>query len=153
MTYDEALILADELGYRVEEVPLQASDGRIIDRDIYLRRDATTVKKKDTLCEEVSHGLLTVGNILDQDDVMNRKQERRARLLAYGIQMILPGLIEAKAAGCANAYEIADYLNVSEDTLREALETYRQIYGIAVRYEDYIIRFEPALEVYRYMQI
>ena len=47
---------------------------------------------------------------------------------------------------------MADFLNVSEDTLTEALEYYRQIYGTYVAIDNYVIMFEPYLAVYEKME-
>lgn len=88
-----------------------------------------------------------VGDISDQSSVDNRKQERRARLIAYEIRFPLIGIVDAYKAHCTNAYEVSEYLEVSEDTIIEALEYYRQIYGCKSTVGNYIIQFEPCLQV------
>ena len=42
-----------------------------------------SVTTADTLAEELGHHYTTVGDILDQTNVSNRKQERLARVWAY----------------------------------------------------------------------
>ena len=153
MTYEEALELAEQLNCDVKEIPMQTYDGRIKGNHIYLRKDMTTAKKADTLLEEIAHCLTTVGDILDQDTVTARKQERLARALAYRTQVPLSALIDAAFAGCENAYQTAEHIGVSEDTLKEAVEFYREVYGVCTNYKGYIIRFMPTIEVYRYVEI
>ena len=151
--YEKALDIADRMGYRVDEIPLQANDGRVVGKDIYLRRGMTSIEKRDTTWEELWHGEITVGNILDQDSVNARKQERLARFKSYDSLMILPGIIKARVAGCRNAYEIAECIGISESTFREALEMYKQKFGRYIYLEGYIIQFEPALQVFQFKHI
>ena len=66
------------------------------------------------LAEEIAHHITNVGNILDQRDVANRKQERRARLLAFDRLIGLQGLIQCFLAGDRNRYEVAERLEVTE---------------------------------------
>ena len=52
-------------------------------------------------------------------------------------------LIDAFEHGCNNRHEIATYLDVTEDFLIEALDCYREKYGVSVVVDNYIIYFEP----------
>lgn len=148
MTYEDLLIEADRIGLVVKEKPLILRDGRIKGRRIAIRQDIPTLKKKaDVLAEELGHYYTTVGDIIEQVSVESRRQERIARLWAYNKRIGLEGIIKAFEYHCENQYEIAEYLDVSEDTLAEALEYYRQIYGTGVWVENYHIQFEPYLQV------
>ena len=106
-----------------------------------------TSEKACVLAEELGHYHTTIGCILDQQDISNRKQERRARVWAYDLLIDLPGIVKAYKHGCSNLYEMADYLEVTEGFLRDALERYRQKYGIYTTIGHYIIYFEPYLAV------
>ena len=44
-----------------------------------------------------------------------------------------------------------EFLNVTEEFLIEALECYRQIYGDGVSFENYRIKFEPYLQINKYL--
>ena len=57
--------------------------------------------------------------------------------------------MDAFRAHCRSTYETAEFLDVSEDTLREALELYRQVYGPATSVDGCVVRFEPRLSVYK----
>ena len=109
----------------------------------------THTNRKCVLAEELGHHYTTVGNILDQSDTGNRKQEEQARIWAYDRLVGLTGIIDCYKAGCRTISEMADALEVTEEFLREALERYRQKYGIYTTIGHYIIYFEPYLTVVR----
>ena len=88
---------------------------------------------------------------MDQTNVTNRKQERRARIWAYHKLLSLNDLIDSYVCGCQNRYEIAEHLNVTEEFLMDCLSYYREKYGICVKQDNYVIYFEPlgVLELYK----
>lgn len=142
--YEELIDSAVNDGFDVLELPLEFGDGRCKGHRIAIRQDIPTLKKKaDILAEEWAHGKITVGDITDQSIASNRRQERKARLLAYDIRFGLQGLVKAWIHGCRSLFEIAEYLNISEDTLSEALEYYRQKYGTGIWEDGYFLQFEP----------
>ena len=135
-------------GMLVKEKTLQGSDGRIKGNKIAIRQDiATTTEKACTLAEELGHHYTSVGNILDMTSAVNRKQERQARLWAYNKQIGLIGLVRAFEHGCQNRFEIAEYLEVTEEFLEECIECYRNKYGICKRVDNYVVYFIPQLSV------
>lgn len=99
------------------------------------------------LAEELGHHYTTYGNILDQSDAGNRKQELLARTWAYDKMIGLSGIISCYEHGCCNRYEMAEYLGVTEEFLDETIERYRSKYGAYVGTGKYIIYFEPNLTV------
>nr|WP_296158238.1 ImmA/IrrE family metallo-endopeptidase [uncultured Blautia sp.] len=103
----------------------------------------TQAQKSCVLAEEIGHHCTSSGDILDQTDIMNRKQEYRARLYGYNLKIGLTGLIRAYEAGCRNLFEMAEFLDCTEEYLREAIQCYRSKYGICVAVDNYIIYFEP----------
>lgn len=105
----------------------------------------TSKERACVLAEELGHHYTTVGNILDLSDAQNRKQERQARLWAYNKQIGLYGLIRAYEHGCTSRYEIAEYLEVTEEFLEEAVNTYREKYGVCKIVDNYTIYFIPQL--------
>ncbi len=148
MTYDELLIEADSNGLIVKEAPLQSSDGRIKGCKIAIRKNIPTLRQKaDVLAEELGHYYTTVGRIIEQDSISEQKQERIARLWAYNKQIGLSGIVKGYKARCRNRHELAEYLEVSEEFLKEALECYHEKYGPYVNFGGYTIMFDPALAV------
>lgn len=117
--------------------------GFYVDGNIAIKHDMTTTEKACVLAEELGHHYTTVGNILDQSKVENRKQERRARLWAYKKMFGLVDLVSAYKYGCRNRYEVAEYLGVTEQFLEEALIVYKEKYGSYTKLDKYMICFEP----------
>ena len=101
-----------------------------------------TAEKTYVLAEELGHYYTTVGNILDQTQILNRKQERRAR--AWGYQKLVPldKLIQAYKEGIRTQHELAEFLEVTEQYLIDALKYYKEKYSI-YRVGKYYICFEP----------
>ena len=148
MKYTDLLIEADNLSLITKDKPLRAHDGRIKRNRIAIREDMPETQKKCVLAEELGHYHTTVGDIIDQSSVANRKQEYRARLWAYNNLIGLSGIVSAYKAGCRNAHEVADHLDITEDFLQEALTCYRQKYGVCAKYDKYVIYFEPTIGVF-----
>ena len=143
MNYDILLEEADSGGIMIKEKPLIANDGRIRGDQILIRQDLSGRQKACVLAEELGHYYTTAGDILDQSDVSNRKQERTARLWAYNKMITLEKLVAAKESGCRNSFEIAEHLEVTEEFLLEALECYRAKYEKGLQKDNYLILFEP----------
>lgn len=148
MTYEQLLAHSDEAGLVVREKPLKYNDGRIKGNRIAIRQNIETQKEKAcVLAEELGHHYTSSGNILDQQKTENVKQEQLARMWAYNKQIGLHGIIDAYKRGCRNIHEMADYLDVPEEFLRDALEAYRLKYGQCVIIDNYTVYFEPYLMV------
>ena len=150
MLYEDLLIEADMSNLIVKEKPLINNDGLISGNRIAIRKNiATTTEKACALAEELRHHYTTTGNILDQQNVVNAKQELHARTWAYNECIGLIGIVKAFESGCKSLYEMADYLNVTEDFLKDALESFRRKYGIYTEIDNYFIFFEPYISVMR----
>lgn len=144
MTYEQLLTVADQEGLLVKEHSLINHDGLISGRRIAIRRNIETQAGKScVLAEEIGHRATSTGQILDQSKVWNRKQEYRARLYGYNLKIGLTGLIGAYESGCRNFYEMAEYLDATEEYLKEAINCYKSKYGLCVSVDNYIIYFEP----------
>ena len=121
--------------------------GLYCDGVVAIREDMTIPEKTCALAEELGHHKTSVGNILDMTSAVNRKQERQARLHGYNRLIGLTGIINAFNAGCQNKYEIAEYLEISDEYLQECIDCYRDKYGIYTIVDNYIIYFIPYLAV------
>lgn len=147
-SYEILLSEASENGLIVKEKPLKYNNGRIKGSRVAIRQDlSTSVEKACVLAEELGHHYTTYGNILDQSGTSNRKQELRARAWAYNKQIGLLGLIRAYEHGCRNRFEIAEYLEVTEEVLEECLIFYRNKYGVCANVDNYVVYFIPNLIV------
>lgn len=126
---------AYENNITVREVNLASnSDGLYKNSKIALNKNMlkTKAEKICTLAEELSHCYYNCGNIIDDNDINNRKQEYKARLHAYDKLIGLRGLVNASNANCKNIYEMAEYLDVTPQFLADAIECYHSKYGFGV---------------------
>ena len=144
MTYEQLLTTADQNGLLVKEKKLAKHDGLLKGKRIAIRKDIETQAEKScVLAEELGHHYTSSGDILDQDNIMKQKQEYRARLYGYNLKIGLTGLIRAYEAGCRNLYEMAEFLDATEEYLKEAIRCYRSKYGVCTAIDNYVIYFEP----------
>lgn len=52
----------------------------------------------------------------------------------------------------SNLYELAEYVQLSEEYIAEILKHYKNKYGIGTNYGEYLITFDP-LRVFKYKEI
>ena len=148
MNYEALLDEAHQEGLIVKEKPLKYNNGRIKGKRIAIRKDIErSAEKTCVLAEELGHHHTSVGNIIDMENVSNRKQERQARLWGYNKLIGLTGIITAFRAGCQNRHEIAELLDVTEEYLQECIDCYRDKYGVYTEVDNYVIYFIPNLAV------
>ena len=143
MTYEQLLIEADNNNLITKEKPLLANKGRIKGNKIAIKRDLTQIEKKCVLAEELGHYYTATGDILDQSTTENRKQERLGRIYSYNRIIGLIGLIRAYKNGCQSIHEAAEYLDVTDEFLLEAINCYKSKYGLYATIDSYVIYFEP----------
>lgn len=108
----------------------------------------TETEKKCVMAEELGHYYTGTGDILDQSSVSNRKQELHGRIYAYNKLVGLMGIVRAHKKHCNSLSETAEFLDVTEEFLADALNYYRSKYGKSVNIDNYVIYFEPYLEVF-----
>lgn len=148
MDYEALLDEAVCSGLIVKEKPLCSSDGLICGNRIAIRQDIeTSAEKTCVLAEELGHYYTSVGNITDMTDFKNKKQELQARGHGFNKLIGLIGIVNVFRAGCHSWYEAAEYLNVTEEYLKEAIEYYRNKYGTCATIDNYTIFFIPHLAV------
>lgn len=146
--FEEQLVKAEKENLSVHEKPFKTFDGLIVDNDIYLRSGMLVIQKSCVLSEERGHYHTGTGDILDQTNPNNSKLEMKGRKWAYDDRVGLFGLLRAYKDGRKTLYEMAQFLNVTEEFLKEALEAYRLKYGTGVRFDEYFIMFEPYLQIH-----
>lgn len=119
---------------------------------ILIDKDLSETRKAEVLYEELAHHKLTYGNILDQSKDINRKFENYARRYGYEDALPLRIIVEAHNYGVSNLYELAEYVQLSEEYIAEILKHYKNKYGIGTHYGEYLITFDP-LRVFKYKEI
>ena len=124
------LDIAEFEGIEVHEIELPKSiKGLYYDNSIAIsKRLSTNKERKCVLAEELGHYFTSIGDILNLKIENNRKQEIRAR--NWAIQKLVPfeELILAHQEGYVNVYELAEYFDVTEDFMREAILFYQNKY-------------------------
>lgn len=107
------------------------------------KRIETKTEKACILAEEIGHHETSYGDILDQTNECNIKQEKRAMKWAFDELIKMDGIIAAYNAGCRNRFELAEYLGVPEYFLEEAIKHCKEKYGLFYRTDDHVICFDP----------
>ena len=146
--YEELLIEHDYIDIRETDVMPNNLHGLWLDDIILINRNLSETRKAEVLYEELAHHKLTYGNILDQSKWINRKFENYAKRHGYEAALPLHIIVEAHYYGVSNLYELAQYVQLSEEHVLEILEHYKNKFGIGTHYGDYSITFEP-LKVYK----
>ncbi|QRG70794.1 ImmA/IrrE family metallo-endopeptidase [Brevibacillus choshinensis] len=145
MLYEALLAELDGQAVEVyEERMKQTIKGLYGENVIWINKSIpTTVEKACILAEELGHHFTTSGNIIDQQSIPNRKQEKLARSWAYNKLVPLSSIVQAHKKGIRNRHELAEYLGVTEDFLDSAINRYQEKHGISVSFGPYTICFEP----------
>lgn len=148
ITYEQLLIDADNNNIITKEKNLPISKGRIKGNRIAIKEGLTETEKKCVMAEELGHYYTGYGNILDQSAVSNRKQELHGRIYAYNKLIGLMGIVDAYKNHCTSISESAEFLDVTEEFLNDALNHYKSKYGRYVIVDNYAIFFEPNIAIF-----
>lgn len=143
--YENLIKETEEEGIEIVEIPFKSNlKGLYSDNVIAINKNIdTNTEKKCILAEELGHHYTSSGDILDQSKLVNRKQEKRARIWGYKKLVGITKLIDAYKNNITNRYELAAYLDVTEEYIDEALEYYKSYYGISCKIDNYIVYFDP----------
>lgn len=153
--YEKLLIKAEKEGVEVIEVDLctKKKCGKYLSNDkeniIIINSNMTDIEKHEILAEELGHHHTTHGNITNLDDIRNKKLELIARRDGYKILVEPIDIVDAMRQGASNIYELAEYVNVSTDTLYEIIEDFKKRYGYGIQVGNYYIQLEPVFGIYR----
>ncbi|MHC1684927.1 MAG: ImmA/IrrE family metallo-endopeptidase [Clostridiaceae bacterium] len=147
--YKELMLESEEENILVFEEPLNSKlNGLYYEGTITINSKLeTTAEKCCVLAEEMGHYHKTHGNILNLKDMRNLKQEKIARKWACERLVPICKLIKAFDIGIHKRYDLAEYLEVTEEFLNEAITHYKEKYGAYREFDDYIIYFEPHLAI------
>lgn len=146
MTYDELLEEVESQGIDVFEMNIGKHKGLYVDNTIALSKNIKTTKEKVcVLAEELGHHHKTSGEILGKKNINKIKQEKIARNWGYEKLVGIVQLINAFEKGIRSKHDLAEYLNVTEKFLEQAIQHYKEKYGVHYKIDNYIIYFEPTL--------
>lgn len=140
-TYNNLLNLDDT--YSVHEFGMK-NKGLYADGVIAINKKLTLAEKTCILAEELGHHYTTCGNILDQSDLKNEKQELRARGWAFEKLLPIESFVAAFEHGCRNRFEMADFLDITEEFISESVEYYKRKHGLyAISEDGHAVYFDP----------
>ena len=117
-------LLAEYEHLDIQEKKGMLNEGLYSDGHIWIREDLSSSKKYCTLAEEVRYHETSAGDILDQNDLGNYKQECTARTWAYRKILPIEKILKALSEGHTQLYDLAEHLGVDETFLRACLEKY-----------------------------
>lgn len=145
MSYERLLSEALDNGLTVKEKNFKSKAKGLCKGTIIgiSKKLPTSIDKKCILAEELGHYFTTIGDITNQSKIENRKQERKARGWGYDKLIPIHKLAEAINYKVQSRYELAEYLEVTEEVLLESLNYYKEKYGLYCYFNEYIICFEP----------
>ena len=141
--------LLDEVagdGIEVIEFNFDCDDlhGLYLDGHIAINKDLPTNEKLLTLYEEWGHAKTTGGDILDQTNLDNRKQELTARRWAHEKFMPLEKFIQLIIDNRPqDTWELLEILDVPYTYLSELIHYYQQKYGLYKEFDNGCIWFDP----------
>ncbi|MEK4355143.1 ImmA/IrrE family metallo-endopeptidase [Paenibacillus sp. FSL R5-0475] len=104
----------------------------------------TTAEKNCILAEEIGHHHSSFGNILDQKNIVKRKQEYYGKKWAYQKLVPLTSFVSAFNAGVRNRFEFAEHLGITERFLDNAISYYIEKHGLYHSFDGkHLIYFDP----------
>ncbi|AWV73295.1 ImmA/IrrE family metallo-endopeptidase [Latilactobacillus curvatus] len=120
-------------------------DGLCIGKTIIINAKRTRVEQAQTLAEEISHQEISVGDILNPNDIESAKQETIARRRSFNRLVPLDKLVAAYWQS-TNEFELADHLDVTVEYLFDVLAYYREKYGVIVK-DNILINFANGIQI------
>lgn len=118
---------------------------------IGLSKKLNTVAEKACIYAEEYHGHFktTIGDITNLKDIRNAKQENIAHAKAIDRLCSISHIVAAVKAGCADRYEIAEYLTITDKFFDEAIEYHQRKHGIYYECDDIVLYFDNGLGILR----
>ncbi|QMU86157.1 ImmA/IrrE family metallo-endopeptidase [Latilactobacillus sakei] len=120
-------------------------DGLCIGKTIIINANRTRTEQAQTLVEEISHQEISVGDILNPNDIESAKQETIARRRSFNRLVPLDKLVAAYWQS-TNEFELADHLEVTVEYLFDVLGYYREKYGVIVK-DNILINFANGIQI------
>lgn len=124
------------------EMP-DGQSGLYVDNYVYLNPRQTHENLVGTVAEEIAHHLTTVGDISKQSTLSDRKQERLARDIGAILVVSPYDIIKCYENGCKTIAESANFLQITVETLKTAIEYYAKKFNGIKTENNYTLLFQP----------
>lgn len=141
--YETLLEEVSNYGINVFELDLVGDCGYCYNDAIFINKNSNETTKYCILSEELGHYLKTVGDITDLKEIKNMKQEIIARRWSIENLLTPDKIITILLSGVSNAYELSEELHITESFLNEALQYYKNKFGVYYVGETHLLVFEP----------
>ncbi|MFI3685215.1 ImmA/IrrE family metallo-endopeptidase [Vagococcus fluvialis] len=142
--YEMLMSQHDDITYIFDRNMPNKHKGLYIDNTVYLNQNQSAPELFSTVAEEIGHHLTSYGDIIDQSVADSRRQEKKARYVASLMTVSLEGLIDCSENGLVHDYECAEFLEVTLESFKEAIELYQEKLGLKFIYNGYHFSFETA---------
>lgn len=139
------------LDYKFEPLMPDIYKGIIDDETVYLNPRQTKTQLASTLSEEIGHYLTSAGNILDQESLETKKQERKARDVGATLVVTPENILKCYENGYETIESCADFLGITKETFTNAIDYYRRKDGaIMTENKDVIVfNIDNTVKVYK----
>lgn len=148
---DRLEILESATDYKIiydHQMPKSLS-GLCAQDTILINSSLSRQEKLQTLSEEIAHQETSVGDLIAQDTLDKRRQEKKARRLAQNRLITLDDLIAYYSIGVDSIYEAADLSDVTVEFFYQALDAYREEYGIIFTYKRFLFDLSHGLNIFK----
>ncbi|WP_342566651.1 ImmA/IrrE family metallo-endopeptidase [Psychrobacillus sp. FSL K6-4046] len=142
MRYEKLLMEYPQICIIEKNLPKGLS-GLYYDNNIEINKSKSSYEKHCILAEELGHYETTAGDITDLSNMISQKRELIARRWGYEKIVSLDHLVDCYLHGYTTVEEICLHLEITPNFLDEALQVYKQRYGISVHYHNYELFFDP----------
>ncbi|WP_313627549.1 ImmA/IrrE family metallo-endopeptidase [Enterococcus italicus] len=128
---EELMAAYPNINYIFDNRMPDGQSGLYVDNHIYLNPRQSPQQLAGTIAEEIGHHLTTVGDIIDQDTNLKRKQEQLARDIGATLVVSPADIINCYEYGCKTIDECVAYLNITRQVFDYAISYYaRRFNGI-----------------------
>lgn len=136
----------------VTEEHMDRLGGLIVGQTVLINSRLTNTEKACILAEEAEHYALSCTDITDQSVTANRKQELLARKRSAVKLCPVSALVYAYEKGCANKYEIAELLDVTEEVVETAIKTYAEQNPDGIVMHNCMVTFYPTFGIFKIIE-
>lgn len=128
---EELMAAYPNINYIFDEKMPDGQSGLYVDNYVYLNPRQSPQQLAGTVAEEIGHHLTTVGDIVDQDTNIKRKQERLARDIGASLVVSPTDIINCYENGCKTIDDCVTHLGVTNQVFEDAISYYaRRFNGI-----------------------
>lgn len=138
---EKMMSLFPQLEYKLEPLMPDGQKGLINDKIVYLNPRQSKAELTSTLSEELGHYLTSSGNIIDQDTVEKRKQEKKARDVGATLVVSPDDIVKCFENDYMTPEACADFLGITLETFDNAVNYYRRKDGAYLSKKGDIVLF------------